>query len=345
LASQFYNEESVCGCREDTLVTYPTCYTVDLGVIYNNTTDYTTGNTPCEECCYENQICTEDPHGKLGRLGRACAKLIVFTQARISGGQLYYNEILHMHSRQRIDLPRPKDTDPCQIINNIQCPAINGLSGIECSYECVSRRGRYLYGGPYIHTTATSVNPFEFFCPGSCFDIEYIPNESWKNQVRGYGFSPCYLSDFSIVGGSCPDVDSEDFGRGAFLAGYAPANGITETPFFYEDADTVWYLNTGKEPFKSVREFIIENNPIRDNFYHTIYLHYEMKTCLINCCKQNATRKWSSLTETGAREKNVVVQAALGFSCQFTGIDTSGACQKLYPNIKFNPDGTWENID
>jgi hypothetical protein len=260
------------------------------------------------------------------------------------GGDLEYNDIIVMHSRQRVDLPRFKDTNQCEIINNIQCPAVNGLTGIECDFECGARRGRYQYGGPYIYTTPIRVNIFGNFCPGSCFDVEYDPQPNWRLQDQGYAFSPCYLPEISVVGGSCPDVDNESFGRGVFLAGYAVEPVVTETPTNLEPGDpdpTAWYLKTGEEPFKSIKEFIIENNPIRDNFYHTIYLHYEMKTCLINCCKINATRKWSGLTGKDEREQAVVVQAALGFSCQYTGVTPSGACQNLYPNITFYPDGTW----
>ena len=119
------NRISLCSCSGDALKN-GNCHVLDLGTIYEKLPNYTEDD-PCKKTQKDRVIngeCVTEyddpPYGIVQPYERACAKLLIYKNARIyerkinhSGTELYF-------SRQRKDLP----TTNCE--NPIHCPPENG---------------------------------------------------------------------------------------------------------------------------------------------------------------------------------------------------------------------------
>jgi hypothetical protein len=321
LSSTFYNFFSTCGCsQDDKKIFTPECFSLDLGEVYNNLTCYEE-ESPCDQCCYprgegEEDYCTEHPHGyNRKKVRRACAKLVVFKNSRVINGDFTYDDALILHSRQRNALPQFNE---CELNNPLQCPAENGLNNVPCFQTCTFDETTisygYYFGGPFTEIE-TEEDPSVGNCTG-CRGIIYNPTSNWKSQEMGFGFSPCMLEEASLCGGFCDEMECVDSIQNIVLAGYAI------------DTEESWLIDDQEEIFQTIKDAIIEHDPY-GAFSHTVYVHYEIQTALIQCCSLNE-RRLSGLRDKEEREKAVFVQAAIGFSCQLCGLDPDKACEKLY---------------
>lgn len=295
---------------------------MDLGLIYDKTSCYDEDDTPCFGPRLIATILDEEyfsiyPYGyPSNSLQRACAKLIVFKNARIKDGKFLHDTPIIFYSRQRVALP---SFDDCEIVNPIHCPAEN--TNLICTRECnpppPAKRGSvadFYTGGNYLNVLTEEIPTIRTYCTG-CDGFTQTIQQEWKSNEYGFGFSPCEFESMSdISGGGCSSVEESGTHQNKILAGYAI------------DPNSTWLLDEGKEVYPIVKQAIIDDDPL-GAFPHTVYLHYELKTVLIKC---NTGDKALGYKDKDKREKAVAVQAALGFSCQVCGLDPEKACEKLY---------------
>ncbi len=292
-------------------------------MIYEELPDYQPNN-PCVPTRLDSfvgspPVCvsTPDPapYGEILDYRRACARLVVWTNAQIKNGVFTGNRHT-LFSRQRKDLPAFSGNS---CINPIYCPAENEI--FECCGTIYPTAPNALFtqeaqrGGPYLNCTL--VQGADFICRLQC-------DGNFKPQTYKYGMSNCELEY----------TDPEDGLKKVILAGYATA-------------PSWWFL--GSSEFSGVVNAIRSFNPHGES-KQTIYAHFQVEWKPIRCksrggikgepcnglgrVNQREGRCGNSYTQglvnDGERERAVKITASIGFSLGDCGFNPQKACFETY---------------
>jgi len=318
LSSKFLSPVAICGCGSNTVEeSLKCCQVADLGIVYELEPVYNEETTPCSpsrndgivdgEC-----ITTPDapPYGTISETyHRACAKLIIWEQAIISGNSFNFSSEKILYSRQRKNLPKLNGIF-CE--NPIYCPPINGLS------SCCENASFPVVGGPYLNCPIKRVPFVEETCFVDC-------NSNFKDQILKFGMSNCEIE--------YEDLDLEL--QRSILAGYAI------------DENNWWF--TESPEFGSVLNSIKQTNPhgpISQTIYAHFQVEWKGILCNQNGGIPSAPcngagqinmregkcgdgNLWG-LTNKEEREKSVRIKAAIGYSLGDCGYTPEEACDKIY---------------
>lgn len=262
------------------------CHVVDFGIIYEEEPDLSGVCEPCE-CAGPPPYTSPAPHGRPDLdWRRACARLVVLTQASTSGGGLDYADRFVYYSRQPEQLPAAPDI--CD--NPIICPAENGI------YKCC---------------TETNVAPngnlsFVSKARGNCQECGGEPDCSGEAKVlHSYSLSPCQLSS------------------GSFLAGYAYAPDdwwfLDDGAFNNLTQDILQYDPYANRRHTIYMYFAMKSKYIRCCDYCTVpAANYHQGPC--------GSSTWLGLRDKEEREKAVQIYCAVGFSVNSCGFTPESAC-------------------
>jgi hypothetical protein len=302
MALKLLGPTATCGCgNENSSEYFDCCQVLDLGIVYEQEPAYTTDN-PCEQtridtrdqdgnCTSEN---TSSPHGTILEYKRACARLVVWSGAKITGSSFNYKSEIVLYSRQREDLP----TEECE--NPIYCPAENEV------YTCCGfpfNNSKSQVGGPY--NGCQLDNNFSQNCIINCDNA--IP------QIYKFGMSNCSLD-------------------GRILAGYAtaPSNWWFLSSSAFNNIEQQIIQNN---PYGDIEQtiyahFQLEWKPIKcDSRGGDPACGGSGRINVWNGrCGDSYTQ---GLTNKQERERAVRIKAAIGFSLGSCGYLPQEACDKI----------------
>lgn len=303
----------LCGDKE-----FGICHVLDLGVVYNQFPNYQ-DNNPCPPvfALDEDDKCvrvSSSPNGRILEFRRGCARLVVWSNTKIVGGQLEYKNRNIYYSRQRNKLPNKNGQDP------IYCPPENGL---RTCCEGGNFVGRRAIGGPYLNCELTQD------CLLEC-------DENFKPQTLKFPLSNC-------------EIESD--GK-RFLAGYAKNESwwYVDQGYISLIEDVIVENN----PFDQIAwsptmtiyaHFQVEYQPIK------CYGDQSNGACLnLNSSADHkftgspcgGLSRTQALKDKENREKSVRITAAIGYSLGGCGYSPDKACEKTYdPTDPAKPFGNW----
>ena len=299
-----------CGCGDQNAQDkLQCCNVVDLGQIYEEEPEYS-ANNPCEptrtdEIVSQNgiSVCQStpdpEPYGEVLDYTRACARLVVWSNAKIEYGSLTGNRSV-LYSRQRDDLPVVSGGN-CS--NPIYCPATNEI------FTCCTREinePTYQIGGPYDGCTIDQDE-----CVMNC-----------SNPINPYfkhGMSNCGL---------------DTGGKKVILAGYALAPNnwwFLEDDAFSTVTDTI----TESNPHGSAKQtiyahFQLEWKPIRCNSNGgELGSPCNGRGSINKRDGRCGASRIAGLSNKEEREKAVKITAAIGFSLGDCGYTPEKACSMV----------------
>jgi hypothetical protein len=293
---------AICGCGGNSN-NFQCCQVADLGMIYEKEPEYETGN-PCKQARIDtivdtgegvecNTEYTESPHGRILNYRRACARLVVWTGAKIKGSISYNNKYV-LYSRQRADLP----TEDCQ--NPIICPAENEI------YTCCNTsntQSRSQTGGPY---DGCSVD--EDLCETDCSGA--------TPQIYKFGMSNCSL-DGNILAGYA----------------IAPSNWWFLNSDEYQVVENQIIQNNpyGEAPVTIYAHFQVEWKPIRCDTRGGFTSEPCNGEGRINdrAGRCGGQHNVLGLVDKDEREKAVKITVAIGWSLGDCGYTPQEACNKI----------------
>jgi hypothetical protein len=308
----------LCGDKE-----FGVCHVLDLGVVYNQFPDYKDGD-PCFPVFgrrpdglggFECVRVSSEPNGTILDFKRACARLVVWTNAKIVAGELEYAERKIYYSRQRNKLPNKNGQDP------IHCPAENGLQELcgRIGTKVGSGAAFLRFGGPYLNC------PIKPSINGPC---ELDCNSSFRPQQYKFPLSNCEIKNDGT----------------RYFAGYAENQS-----WWYVDED---YISTiedeilANNPFDQIlwsptmtvyAHFQVEWKPIRCSNWEGV-----------GGCNgsERKNKRGGSYTQghkdQNKRERSVKITAAIGYSLGGCGYSPEKACEKTYdPSNSEKPFGNW----
>jgi hypothetical protein len=310
---------AICGCGNQNISEQlQCCQVVDLGQVYEKEPEYSSNN-PCKPTRmdviiipeegepYCESTPDEEPYGEVLDYIRACARLVVWTGAKIEGGSIDGQRYV-LYSRQRNDLPQITEGE-CK--NPIRCPAENEI--YECCGSSTSTEGdvglvNLQIGGPYngCELIEKDDEPCELECSG-------------ETPLFKYGMSNC-------------EIQTDD-GK-TILAGYAIAPDdwwFLGDDAFTEVENSIISNNPHGKNYQTIyAHFQVEWKPIRCKSRGGKTGSPCNGEGQINKrdgrCGAGYTQ---GLTEKEDREKAVKITAAIGYSIGGCGYDPETACSKL----------------
>jgi hypothetical protein len=297
---------AICGCGGN-VNNFQCCQVADLGMIYEEEPEYS-ANNPCKPTRTDEIITPEEgepycestpdaePYGQILDYTRACARLVVWTKAKIINRSIFGQRYV-LYSRQRDDLP----TENCQ--NPILCPAENEI------YTCCAKEwdgfsdNQIQLGGPY---NGCSLN--EEDCEVNCDDA--------TPQIYKFGVSNCSLNGKVLAGYAiAPDnwwfLDSDEYQN-------VEEQIIENNP--YGEADVTIYAHFQLEwkPIRCKTNGGLVGSPCNGEG--------KINTREGRCGGESNIQ---GLSDKDEREKAVKITAAIGWSLGDCGYTPQNACNKI----------------